>query len=153
MAAAHGQGLPRPLPHIAVLGSLNMDLVAYVPRHPMPGETLTADAFATSPGGKGANQAVACAKLSRDRPPSSSSSSEAEGQERQEGASRVCYADFEGRGRAAAVVSMVRTVPPFSSYFFFFVISVPGLRGGRYHLVKPEIAGSHKAKGREGCLS
>ncbi|KAK4041383.1 Ribokinase-like protein [Parachaetomium inaequale] len=45
-----------------------MDLVAYVPHHPLPGETLTADAFATSPGGKGANQAVACAKLSRARP-------------------------------------------------------------------------------------
>ncbi|KAJ4300536.1 putative ribokinase [Collariella sp. IMI 366227] len=45
-----------------------MDLVAYVPHHPLPGETLTADAFATSPGGKGANQAVACAKLSGARP-------------------------------------------------------------------------------------
>ncbi|KAK3292200.1 Ribokinase-like protein [Chaetomium fimeti] len=45
-----------------------MDLVAYVPHHPLPGETLTADEFATSPGGKGANQAVACAKLSRARP-------------------------------------------------------------------------------------
>ncbi|KAL2200319.1 Ribokinase-like protein [Corynascus similis CBS 632.67] len=56
------------IPHITVLGSLNMDLVAYVPHHPLPGETLTADAFATSPGGKGANQAVACAKLSRARP-------------------------------------------------------------------------------------
>ncbi|KAL2171693.1 hypothetical protein VTG60DRAFT_1989 [Thermothelomyces hinnuleus] len=58
------------VPHITVLGSLNMDLVAYVPHHPLPGETLTADAFATSPGGKGANQAVACAKLSRSRPES-----------------------------------------------------------------------------------
>lgn len=56
------------VPQITVLGSLNMDLVAYVPHHPLPGETLTADLFATSPGGKGANQAVACAKLSRDRP-------------------------------------------------------------------------------------
>ncbi|KAK4158092.1 Ribokinase-like protein [Chaetomidium leptoderma] len=55
-------------PYITVLGSLNMDLVAYVPHHPLPGETLTADSFATSPGGKGANQAVACAKLSRARP-------------------------------------------------------------------------------------
>ncbi|KAK3306550.1 Ribokinase-like protein [Chaetomium strumarium] len=50
-----------------VIGSLNMDLVAYVPHHPLPGETLTADHFATSPGGKGANQAVACSKLSRRR--------------------------------------------------------------------------------------
>jgi ribokinase len=56
------------VPNITVLGSLNMDLVAYVPHHPLPGETLTADRFATSPGGKGANQAVACAKLSRSRP-------------------------------------------------------------------------------------
>ncbi|KAK4130069.1 ribokinase-like protein [Trichocladium antarcticum] len=63
------------VPILTVLGSLNMDLVAYVPHHPLPGETLTADAFATSPGGKGANQAVACAKLSRARPPPPYSSS------------------------------------------------------------------------------
>ncbi|KAL2153027.1 hypothetical protein VTH82DRAFT_4182 [Thermothelomyces myriococcoides] len=55
------------IPYITVLGSLNMDLVAYVPYHPVPGETLTADTFVTTPGGKGANQAVACAKLSRSR--------------------------------------------------------------------------------------
>ncbi|KAI1776861.1 Ribokinase-like protein [Hypoxylon cercidicola] len=53
------------LPLITVLGSLNMDLVSYVPHHPLPGETLTSTRFAVSPGGKGANQAVACAKLSR----------------------------------------------------------------------------------------
>ncbi|KAI1769499.1 Ribokinase-like protein [Hypoxylon sp. FL1150] len=52
-------------PLITVLGSLNMDLVSYVPHHPLPGETLTSTRFAVSPGGKGANQAVACAKLSR----------------------------------------------------------------------------------------
>ncbi|ROW05138.1 hypothetical protein VSDG_00004 [Cytospora chrysosperma] len=56
------------LPRICVLGSLNMDLVSYVPHHPAPGETLTSNSFAVSPGGKGANQAVACAKLSRSRP-------------------------------------------------------------------------------------
>ncbi|ORY63169.1 Ribokinase-like protein [Pseudomassariella vexata] len=54
-------------PLITVLGSLNIDLVSYVPHHPLPGETLTATSFAVSPGGKGANQAVACAKLSRSR--------------------------------------------------------------------------------------
>jgi ribokinase len=54
-------------PLITVLGSLNMDLVSYVPHHPLPGETLTSTSFAVSPGGKGANQAVACAKLSRTR--------------------------------------------------------------------------------------
>lgn len=52
-------------PRITVLGSLNIDLVSYVPHHPLPGETLTANHFNTSPGGKGANQAVACGKLSR----------------------------------------------------------------------------------------
>lgn len=52
-------------PRITVLGSLNMDLVSYVPHHPQPGETLTSSHFNTSAGGKGANQAVACAKLSR----------------------------------------------------------------------------------------
>ncbi|KAH8173041.1 pfkB family carbohydrate kinase domain-containing protein [Sarocladium implicatum] len=52
-------------PRITILGSLNIDLVSYVPHHPLPGETLTSSAYVVSPGGKGANQAVACAKLSR----------------------------------------------------------------------------------------
>ncbi|KAI1175347.1 Ribokinase-like protein [Nemania sp. FL0916] len=55
------------IPVITVLGSLNIDLVSYVSHHPLPGETMTANSFAVSPGGKGANQAVACAKLSRSR--------------------------------------------------------------------------------------
>jgi ribokinase len=49
---------------IVVIGSINMDLVLRVPRMPLPGETLTGNAFRTIPGGKGANQAVACARLS-----------------------------------------------------------------------------------------
>lgn len=48
---------------IIVLGSINMDLVARTPRLPAPGETLTGHSFATIPGGKGGNQAVACARL------------------------------------------------------------------------------------------
>ncbi|MEU3407946.1 ribokinase [Streptomyces sp. NPDC006670] len=48
---------------IAVLGSTNMDLVAYVPKAPNPGETVTGREFRTVPGGKGANQAVAAARL------------------------------------------------------------------------------------------
>jgi len=48
---------------IIVFGSINMDLVARVPRLPVPGETLTGHSFSTVPGGKGANQAVACARL------------------------------------------------------------------------------------------
>jgi ribokinase len=49
--------------HIVVVGSLNMDLVARAPRHPQPGETVLGTEFHTFPGGKGANQAVAAARL------------------------------------------------------------------------------------------
>ncbi len=48
---------------ITVVGSLNMDLVAHSPRIPYPGETIIASGFHTAPGGKGANQAVAAARL------------------------------------------------------------------------------------------
>ncbi|MFJ7265920.1 ribokinase [Streptomyces sp. NPDC099050] len=47
---------------IAVLGSTNMDLVAYVSKAPRLGETVTGRDFRTVPGGKGANQAVAAAR-------------------------------------------------------------------------------------------
>ncbi|MGJ7508243.1 ribokinase [Variovorax sp. GT1P44] len=47
---------------IVVFGSLNMDLVVRVPRVPSAGETLQAHSFMSNPGGKGANQAVACAR-------------------------------------------------------------------------------------------
>jgi ribokinase len=48
---------------ILVVGSLNMDLVVQMPAIPRPGETLLGGRFATFPGGKGANQAVAAARL------------------------------------------------------------------------------------------
>ncbi|MGN2243544.1 ribokinase [Frateuria sp. GZRR33] len=48
---------------IVVVGSINMDLVTQAPRFPQPGETLLGDGFITVPGGKGANQAVAAARL------------------------------------------------------------------------------------------
>ncbi|MEV7384988.1 MULTISPECIES: ribokinase [unclassified Streptomyces] len=48
--------------HIAVLGSTNMDLVAYAERAPQLGETVTGRDFRTVPGGKGANQAIAAAR-------------------------------------------------------------------------------------------
>ena len=49
--------------HITVVGSLNMDLVVRAPRIPQPGETIIGGDFHTVPGGKGANQAVAAARL------------------------------------------------------------------------------------------
>ncbi len=49
--------------HIVVVGSINMDLVVRAPRHPQPGETILGTDFQTFPGGKGANQAVAAARL------------------------------------------------------------------------------------------
>lgn len=48
---------------IAVVGSLNMDLVVRSPRIPLPGETIIGRELHTVPGGKGANQAVAAARL------------------------------------------------------------------------------------------
>lgn len=50
-------------PRIAVIGSNNMDLVTYVERVPEAGETIEAPAFEIGFGGKGANQAVAAARL------------------------------------------------------------------------------------------
>lgn len=50
-------------PKIAVVGSINMDLVTTAERFPQPGETLLGQHFAQFIGGKGANQAVAAARL------------------------------------------------------------------------------------------
>ncbi len=52
---------------IVVIGSINMDLVCRTPAMPRPGETILGGDFVTVPGGKGANQAVAAAKLAGDR--------------------------------------------------------------------------------------
>lgn len=51
------------MPDVVVLGSLNMDLVVRSPRMPRPGETILGEHFLTVPGGKGANQAAAAARL------------------------------------------------------------------------------------------
>ena len=51
---------------ILVFGSINMDLTAYVPKLPQPGETLQGSSYITVPGGKGNNQAVAAARLGAD---------------------------------------------------------------------------------------
>ena len=51
------------MPQILVVGSLNADLVVRAPRFPQPGETISGDDLQVIPGGKGANQAVAAARL------------------------------------------------------------------------------------------
>ncbi len=49
-------------PRIVVAGSANMDLVGIAARLPVPGETVLGDDFMMTPGGKGANQAIAAAR-------------------------------------------------------------------------------------------
>lgn len=51
---------------VFVVGSINVDLVCRAERQPKPGETLFGSDFATHPGGKGANQAVAAARAGAD---------------------------------------------------------------------------------------
>ena len=50
-------------PHLTVVGSINLDLVARTERLPRPGETVTGATFSRVAGGKGGNQAVAAARL------------------------------------------------------------------------------------------
>ncbi len=56
-----GSGAGRPT--VVVLGSINMDLVVHTARVPEPGETVKGGELRTAAGGKGANQAVAAARL------------------------------------------------------------------------------------------
>jgi len=53
-------------PTIAVIGSLNYDLVSVVNQLPDQGETIASRSFSTNGGGKGANQAVAAARISNN---------------------------------------------------------------------------------------
>lgn len=64
-AAGEHDGRPVPLHRhdVVVVGSANADLVVQVGRHPAPGETVLGSDLAVYPGGKGANQAVAAARL------------------------------------------------------------------------------------------
>jgi len=50
------------VPEVVVVGSLNLDLTAAAPRLPRTGETILGTGFSMLPGGKGNNQAIACAR-------------------------------------------------------------------------------------------
>jgi len=58
-----GTSPAKPMPKIIVIGSSNTDMVIVSERLPKPGETILGGQFLLNPGGKGANQAVAAAKL------------------------------------------------------------------------------------------
>jgi len=51
---------------ISVVGSIHMDFIIFTDRFPKPGETITGKGFEMQPGGKGANQAVAAARLEKE---------------------------------------------------------------------------------------
>ncbi|KIH44485.1 hypothetical protein ANCDUO_25489 [Ancylostoma duodenale] len=52
-----------PEPKIVVFGSINQDLISYTDEFPRPGESVRGHSFQMGSGGKGANQAVAAARL------------------------------------------------------------------------------------------
>ena len=83
------------------MGSVNLDLVVRVERLPERGETVGGGAFSRVPGGKGANQAVACARLGADVTMVASSAATRSQREALAGLREAGVALAAGRGRRA----------------------------------------------------
>ena len=108
-------------PRILAIGSLNMDVVVRVERHPLPGETLLGSPYQTFAGGKGGNQAVAAAKAGGDthfvgcigadgfgeqlRKGLQDAGVKVEGVERVDGPSGIALIVVDNRGQNSIVVS------------------------------------------------
>ncbi|HEX5306515.1 MAG TPA: ribokinase [Dyella sp.] len=97
---------------IVVVGSINMDLVTLAPRFPAPGETLLGERFLTVPGGKGANQAVAAARLGAEVTLVGALGHDAFGRQLREGLQRegvqldhLAMLENEGSGTASITVA------------------------------------------------
>jgi ribokinase len=97
---------------IVVVGSINMDLVTLAPRFPGLGETLLGNRFVTVPGGKGANQAVAAARLGAQVALVGAVGDDAFGRQLREGLqgegidlSQVVTLENEGSGTASITVA------------------------------------------------
>ncbi|HET6430904.1 ribokinase [Dyella sp.] len=97
---------------IVVVGSINMDLVTLAPRFPAPGETLLGNRFLTVPGGKGANQAVAAARLGAEVALVGAVGADAFGQQLRDGLrsegidlGQLATLEHEGSGTASITVA------------------------------------------------
>lgn len=100
------------MPRIVVVGSINMDLVTLAPHFPGPGETLLGSRFLTAHGGKGANQAVAAARLGAEVAMVGALGCDAFGDQLHAGLARegialdhVARIDDEGSGSASITVA------------------------------------------------
>jgi len=119
---------------IAVVGSNNTDLVTYITRMPARGETLEAPRFEMGPGGKGANQAVAAARLGSQVLMVSKVGNDVFG--------RSLLANFEEQGVDTRHVSVVDSV---SSGIATILVEPSGensiliVKGANNHLLPPHI--------------
>ncbi len=121
-------------PRVTVVGSLNTDLVIKSPKLPKVGETVLGGEFATFPGGKGANQAVAAARLGADVVMVGCVGSDAFGQRLR-----------EGLAAAGIRADRVRVAPEAPSGFALITVDPSGRNtivaapGANFHLSREDV--------------